>query len=117
MNLGSHTPAQIAKLLPDLDARYRKAKEELAAAQANLATATEHVREAEQVLTEALARYLGNFPEHVVVQAVQPGACGCGQPHPPGARCAGVRLTIEPDAGLQGGQTAGDNGSGMVAER
>jgi len=102
MNFGSHTPAQVAKLLPELEAEYRKAEGELGTAQANLDAARRHVVEAEQALTAALAKYLGSFPEHVVVKAIQPGACGCGQLHPPDARCAGGAPTRAPFPGEPG---------------
>ena len=111
MNLNSHSPAQIIKLLPDLDARYRKAQEELAAAQVNLNAATKKVEEAEQVLTEALGRLLGNFPEHVILKAraIHPTTCERDQVRPEGTGSAPTR---PPFPGEPGSVPEPDNGAG-----
>lgn len=100
MNLGSHTPAQILKLLPELDAQHKRAQAEVMIAEENLHGARARVAEAGQTLAEALARFLRGFPDEVVAYAVE----------------GRTRPTSPPDPPAPAPSHAGDNGTSMVAE-
>jgi len=71
MNLGSHTTAQIAKLLPELEARYRKAEEEVSAARRSLISAQASAQEAKNALVEGLGRLLRGYPIDLVRLAIE----------------------------------------------
>ena len=72
MNLGSHTPAQLIKLLPELGEKYQKAQNELTVAQQNLHDAKVRAEDAKRVLVEVLRRYIRGYPSDIVTLACQP---------------------------------------------
>jgi len=99
-NIGSHSHAAITKLLPDLDAQYRRACDELAAAQANQEMARQKVEQAETLLTTAMGKWMAGFPRHIVVLAAsQIDELAARPSEPPAAP------TVEPG-----------NGAGLLVE-